>query len=38
MMKADMGLKFRQLVVIFLIRTIIAISLVSLLALIFYSM
>ena len=36
MMKADMGLKFGQLVVIFLIRTIIAIPIVSLFAHLFY--
>ncbi len=38
MMKADMGLKFGQLVVIFLIRTVIAIPIVSLFAHIFYPM
>ena len=38
MMKADMGLKFGQLVVIFLIRTVIAIPIVSLFAHLFYPM
>lgn len=36
MMKADMGLKFGQLVIIFLIRTVIAIPIVSLFAHLFY--
>ena len=36
MMKADMGLKFGQLIVIFLIRTVIAIPIVSLFAHIIY--
>lgn len=36
MMKADMGLKFGQLVVIFLIRTVIAIPIVSIFAHLFY--
>ena len=36
MMKADMGLKFGQLIVIFLIRTVIAIPIVSVFAHIIY--